>query len=70
MDIERLKYDLAMTYAKSKLDYALAAKTIDSSYEPQHPSFLDEISYLLSEFKTAYYELDNYENSAFLDEKE
>lgn len=58
--MNKVRYDLALLYAKSKLDYALANKEIPSSSPIDHPEYLDEVPFLLEAFENAYYDLANY----------
>lgn len=62
MNTDKIRYDLALLYAKSKFDHALANNEIpSSSTDIDHPEYLDEIPFLLDAFETAYYDLDNYD---------
>ena len=61
MDLNKVRYDLALLYAKSKFDHALANNEITSSSPISHPEYLDEGPFLLKAFETAYYDLENYD---------
>ncbi|MDU3109524.1 MAG: hypothetical protein E7B14_17295 [Clostridium sp.] len=67
MDIEKIRYDLSLTYAKSKLDQALADNRIPVIAGPPHPDFLDEIEFLANEFSTAFMEYSNYDIEYFIE---
>lgn len=60
-DLNKVRYDLALLYAKSKFDHALANNEITSSSPISHPEYLDEVPFLLKAFETAYYDLENYD---------
>lgn len=60
MDPDKVRYDLALLYAKSKFDHALTNNEIPSSSPIDHPEYLDEVAFLLDAFETAYYDLINY----------
>lgn len=60
MDLNKVRYDLALLYAKSKFDHALSNNEIPSSSSIDHPAYLDEVPFLLDAFETAYYDLENY----------
>ena len=46
MDLNKVRYDLALLYAKSKFDHALANNEITSSSPISHPEYLDEVPFL------------------------
>lgn len=60
MDSDKVRYDLALLYAKSKFDHALANNKIPLSSPTDHPEYLDEVPFLLEAFEDAYYDLENY----------
>lgn len=63
MNIDKLRYDLALIYAKSKLDNALSTNKIP--HQEGIPKNVDEMDYLLSEFINAYSEYCNYSEANF-----
>ena len=64
MSTDKLRYDLALAYAKSKLDYALNAN-IELRENENEPLFVAETNYIRSEFLKAYGEFTNLEDSEF-----
>lgn len=63
MNIDKLRYDLALIYAKSKLDNALYANKIPC--QEGIPKNVNEMDYLLSQFMNAYSEYCNCSESNF-----
>lgn len=61
-DIKKMKYDLAMMYAKSKLDHALATNTVPEGCDPESNAALE---YLANEFYAAVTEFQDYDDSIF-----
>lgn len=61
--LDKICYDLALQYAKSKLDYALAKNEIPNNKEVDNP----EVAYLANSFYEAYEELRSYDSSMFYD---
>lgn len=64
-DLKKLKYDLALVYAKSKLDHALATKSVPKSCDPSDKSLSAELEYLTNEFFSAIDGFANYDDSMF-----
>lgn len=57
MDIQKLSYDLALIYAKSQYEHALAHKTLPVALH--HPQELEDSSFLTKKFIFMYLELLN-----------
>jgi len=55
IDLNKIKYDLALIYAQEKFRYALEHNEI-KNYSPEapHPAYYDEIECLLNEFSTIF----------------
>lgn len=64
MSTNQIRYDLALAYAKSKLDYALNTG-VNLRTNENEPSFVAETDYIRSEFLKAYSEFANLEDSQF-----
>lgn len=67
-DIEKIKYDLAIVYAKSKLDHALATNSVPEPCDPEDPACAGELEYLADEFYYAMNTFANFDDSVFIDE--
>lgn len=61
--LDKICYDLALQYAKSKLDHALATNSIPHENEVDNA----EVMYLANSFYDAYEELKSYDSSVFYD---
>lgn len=61
--LDKICYDLALQYAKSKFDHALAT----SSVPPVDEDMNAEVTYLANSFYDAYEELKSYDSSVFYD---
>lgn len=57
MDLQKIAYDLALVYAKTKFEDALAKGLIPVSMN--HPQILDESNFLASNFSDMYLDLLN-----------
>lgn len=68
--IKKMKYDLALTFAKAQLDHALATNTVPESCDPNDPSSIAELEYLTNEFYAAINAFANYDDSMFPDESD
>lgn len=69
IDLNQVRYDLALIYAKEKFRHALEHNTIpDDCPEIQHPRYLDEAQYLLNEFECALSEYQNRDDDQLLKE--
>ena len=51
LDLKKLRYDLAMEYAKLSLKNAIAEGSICDDHTPKH---INELEHLISEFAVAY----------------
>lgn len=65
--IGKLKYDLALVYAKAKLDHALATNSVPESCDPEDPQNVAELEYLTNEFYSAIDVFANFDDSMFPD---
>ena len=61
--LDKICYDLALQYAKSKLDYALSTDTVPHNKETDNA----DVKYMASCFYNAYEELRGYDSSVFYD---
>lgn len=67
IDLNRVRYDLALIYAQEKFRFALRSNEIeDLSPDQEHPAYLDETDYLLSQFETALSEYLNIDDQELL----
>ncbi len=69
-DISKLKYDLALAYAKSMLDHALSTNSVPESCDPSDPHTSAELEYLTNMFYSAIDEFANYDDSMFPDKSD
>ena len=67
IDLNRVRYDLALINAQEKFRFALRHNEIeDLSPDHEHPSYLDEADYLLNQFETALSEYLNIDDQELL----
>lgn len=67
IDLNQVRYDLALLYAKEKFRYALEHNSIpDDCPEAPHPKYLDETQFLLNEFECALSEYQNRDDKQLL----
>lgn len=67
VDLNRVRYDLALIYAQEKFRFALQNNEIeDLSPDHGHPRYLDETEYLLDQFATALSEYLNTDDQELL----
>lgn len=64
IDAKKLKYDLALAYAKSKFDNMLRSYELDPDECPQNVA---ETDYLLDKFKEAYKNYDLQTDESLID---
>lgn len=69
-NIEKLKYDLALIYAKSKLDHAIATDSVPESETAKEHGQSSEIEYLANMFYEAVGQFAEYDASMFPDKSD